>query len=253
MDLLSKKDFGILRLSFNRDSKRNSLNIELCQALKAQLDEAQEDPAVRVVVLTSEQEVFCAGADMEALRKDPDGMEAALLGLFDTLRHFTKPIIASVQGPCVGEGVAMLMFADVVFAAKEAVFALPSTALAKTPRFGIIEWGTLCANPRLFAQKLMLSEPMNAQEALEMGLITATLDNEHLEAGVTAQATRLAVLPPKAVQATRALLKREFFTLFDERWDEDETVYHKQAASPEAAEALQAFLEGRKPVFVHEE
>ena len=52
MDLLSKKDFGILRLSFNRESKRNSLNVELCQTLRTQLENAQTDPDVRVVMLT---------------------------------------------------------------------------------------------------------------------------------------------------------------------------------------------------------
>ncbi len=250
MDLLSKKDFGILRVSFNRESKRNSLNIELCQTLRAQLEDAQKDPDVRVVMLTSEQEVFCAGADMEAFSKTPDEMEVALQELFETLRRFTKPIIASVQGPCVGEGLALLLFADLVYGTKEAVFAFPSTALAKTPRFGIVEWGTLSANPRLFAQKLMLSEPMNAQEALEIGLLTATLESEHLESVVTAQATRLAVLPPKAVQATRALLKREFLALLDKRWEQDEALYQAHAASNEAEEAMHAFLEGRKPVFV---
>lgn len=252
MDLLSKKNFGILRLSFNRESKRNSLNVELCQTLRTQLENAQTDPDVRVVMLTSEQEVFCAGVDMEALSKTPDEVDGALQDLFDALRHFTKPIIASVQGPCVGEGLAILLFADLVYGTKEAVFAFPSTALAKTPRFGIVEWGMHCANPRLFAQKLMLSEPMNAQEALEIGLLTAALEDEHLESVTTAQATRLAVLPPKAVQATRALLKREFLSLLDKRWEQDETLYQTHAASDEATEAMKAFLEGRKPVFVRE-
>ena len=249
MDLLVNKEFGLMRLSFNREAKRNSLNISLCNALRDALVQAQTDPAVRVVMLESEQEVFCAGADMEEMRDKAEALESALVELFDTLRHFTKPVIAGVYGPCVGEGVSLLLFADMVFASAEAVFAFPSTALAKIPRFGITEWASRCANPRLLAQKLLLSEPMNAQEALSIGLVTAVTDRDSLPGMLAEKAARLTVLPPAAVQATRLLLNREFLAALDKHWNSDLLMYEEQTASDEAAEALAAFLEKRAPVY----
>ncbi len=250
MDLIINKEFGVLRLSFNRAAKRNALNIELAQALTQALEDADNDDAVRVIVLESEQDVFCAGADMEEMKKTPDELDDALQSLFETLARTRKPIIAAVLGPTVGEGVAILLYADIVLAAKEAVFAFPSTALAKIPRFGLVQWGARCANPRLFTQKILLSEPMTAQEALEMGLVTAVTERDAMADALARHASRLAVLPPKAVQATRSLLRREFISAVNRSAAEDNLLYAEISDSSEAREALAAFLEGRAPVFV---
>lgn len=103
------------------------------------------------------------------------------------------------------------------------------------------------------AEKLLLSEPISADEAQAMRLITRVIDDEHLDQIVAAKTARLAVLPPGAVAGTKALLTAARRKALAELTDYEESLYARQARSPEAAEALKAFLEGRKPTFKTED
>lgn len=252
MDLIIEKNYGVLHLTFNRHQKRNALSIALCNSLREALESAKDNPSIRVVQIDSEQEVFCAGADMEEMLKMPEALNQALDGLFRTLLHFTKPIVASVKGPCVGEGLALLLFADMVYASKEAVFSYPATALARTQRFGIAHWYGRCPQPKLLAQKILLAEPISAFEAESLGLVTQVFELDDLAVAVANKLARLVVLPPNAVQATREALLRDFIRGVEQDWERDQAIYNEQAASAEAEEALNAFMEGRKPVFAPE-
>ena len=137
-NIISSLEFGVLRLSLNRMAKRNALNVALCQELTQALEEASQNTAVRVVILQSEPDVFSAGADMEETQKKPQELDEALSALFAALNRFPKTIIASVKGPCVAEGLLVVLYADLVYASQDALFSFPATALARTPRFGAI-------------------------------------------------------------------------------------------------------------------
>ena len=103
------------------------------------------------------------------------------------------------------------------------------------------------------AEKLLLSEPISADEAEAMRLITRVVEDEHLDNVVAAKTARLAVLPPLAVAGTKAVLKAARGEEIERSIRLEEEIYARQSATPEAAEALKAFLEGRRPVFQAEE
>ncbi|WP_443743608.1 enoyl-CoA hydratase-related protein [Sutterella sp.] len=249
MSIQSSLQYGILRLTIDRKERRNALTADMFRALADALRAAEADPKTRVVLLQAAGSVFSAGADLEEMLAAPEAAEAAADDFFSTISAFTKPVIAAVNGPCVGEAFTALLYCDLVYAGSHALFSLPAVALARTPRWGAATVMALAAGPSKAAEKLLLSEPISADEAEAMRLITRVVEDEHLENVVAAKTARLAVLPPSAVAGTKQVLRAARAKLLADAAPFEEEVYRRQAVSPEAAEALKAFLEGRRPVF----
>ena len=237
--------YGILHLTIDRVERRNALTAEMFADLADELDQAIMQTAVRVVLLKSSGNVFSAGADLEEMFSAPEDLERETRRFFDS--------IAQVSGPCVGEAFAALLYCDLVYVSPQALFSLPAVALARTPRYGAAQIMAAAAGYPAAAEKLLLSEPISADEAQAMRLITRVIDDEHLDQVVAAKTARLAVLPPGAVAGTKALLTAARRKALADLTDYEENLYARQARSPEAAEALKAFLEGRKPIFKTED
>ena len=252
MSIQTSLQYGILHLTLDRKERRNALTADMLRTLAQALNDAAADPKVRVVLLKAAGSVFCAGADLEETLRTPEAVDEAAVAYFDALAKFPKPVIAEVSGPCVGEGFITLLYCDLVYAGAHALFSLPTVALARTPRFGSASIITAAAGYPKAAEKLLLSEPISADEAEAMRLITRVVDDEQLESVVAAKTARLAVLPPLAVAGTKAALRAARDRVTEGVSDFEEEIFHRQAATPEAAEALKAFLEGRKPVFQSE-
>ena len=245
--------YGILHLTIDRVERRNALTAEMFADLADELDQAIMQTAVRVVLLKSSGTVFSAGADLEEMFSAPEDLERETRRFFDSIAKFPKPIIAQVSGPCVGEAFAALLYCDLVYVSPQALFSLPAVALARTPRYGAAQIMAAAAGYPAAAEKLLLSEPISADEAQAMRLITRVIDDEHLDQVVAAKTARLAVLPSGAVAGTKALLAAARRKALADLTDYEENLYARQARSPEAAEALKAFLEGRKPIFKTED
>lgn len=245
MAILSNTEFGILRLTISRAQKRNSINAEMFDTMTEALSRAASDDAVRVVLLQGGEQIFSAGADLEEMRV----LDRAMTNFFAALRAFPKPVVAQVMGPCVGDALSMLLYCDLVYASERALFSLPCVALGQTTRFGSAFIMAAAAGLPRATEKLMLSEPITAAEALEMRIITGIADDESLDNLVASKVARLAVLPPGAVRAMKALLTGPRNKALEVAAEEEEAVWRRQAGSAEAAEALAAFLEGRKPAF----
>ncbi len=249
MSVKALYDYGILHLTLDNPRKRNAINTAMFTSLTQSLLEAENNPNVRVVLLKGDEHIFSAGADMEEMQTATDALDEAMTAFFDTLRNFTKPVVAQVSGPAVGEALTTLLYCDLIYVAKKALFSMPNVALARAPRFGAARLMAQAAGLPQAAEKLLLSEPISADEALQMRLVTAVYEDEDLEKVVNAKVARLAVLPPNAVRATKMLLARQRNNPMLHEVDEEESLYRTQRDSQEAAEALSAFLEGRKPVF----
>ena len=249
MTILSKFEFGVLRLSIDHPMKRNAINADMFDALTEALVQASQDESVRVVLMQGGEQIFSAGADLEQMRSAPEILDQAMVRFFEVIKNFKKPIVAQVNGPCVGEAFTMLLYCDLVYASDKALFSIPSVALGRTTRFGAALMMATSAGIVRAAEKLMLSEPISANEALDMRLITGIADEDSLDQLVASKVARLAVLPPQAVQATKTLLTLSRNQLLNILTDDEEAIWHRQNLSEEAKEALAAFLEGRKPSF----
>ncbi|MGW0176531.1 enoyl-CoA hydratase [Rhodococcus sp. NPDC003322] len=187
--LYDRTDGGVAVLTLNRPERLNSWGRDIAAAFYAAVDRAEADPDVRVLLVTGKGRAFCAGADMGSSTDIGDAFESdapvdvtALMG--DRPPHFLtsvhKPVVAAINGPCVGIGLTYALMCDVRFAADGAKFAAPFA------RRGLIaEHGIAWILPRLagwgVALDLLLSgRTFLAREAADLGLVAAVLPPEDL-------------------------------------------------------------------------
>jgi enoyl-CoA hydratase/carnithine racemase len=241
---------GVATIEIARPEKKNALTLSMYDALLAAVDAAQSDPAVRALLLTGQPGVFTAGNDLEDfLKRPPVGEDSPVFRLMKALSRCDKPVVAAVTGIAVGIGTTMLLHCDLVYVSAEARLTMPFVALGLVPEFGS-SW----LLPRLMghvraAEKLLLGDPFTAAEAVELGLANAVLPPAEVVPHARRIAERFNALPPQAVRETKRLLRQPLTEPIERAMQAEASVFVERLRSPEAREALQAFLEKRKPDF----
>jgi enoyl-CoA hydratase/carnithine racemase len=237
----------VARIRFDRPEKKNAITAEMYARLAEALAAADADPEVRAVLLHGTAECFTAGNDVaDFLKRAPGGEGSPTWRLFETLPGLQKPIVAAVGGPAVGIGSTLLLHCDLVYAATNARFQLPFVPLGIVPEFGSTLLLPMLAGYQRAAELLLLGQPFGAQKAYEVGLVTEVVAPEALLGKAESTAALLAALPPESLRLTKKLMKS---TPVRERIMEEGRLFLERLRSPEAKEALSAFLEKRKPRF----
>ena len=211
---------------------------------------ADADRQVRAVLLSGTAECFTAGNDVADFLNAPrqPGSSPAR-ALFDTLPNMKKPVVAAVGGPAIGIGTTLLLHCDLVYAAPNARFQLPFVPLGIVPEFGSTFLLPRLAGYQRAAELLLLGQPFSAQKAHEVGIVTAVIPQDSLLAEAEKVAAMLASLPPESVRLTKRLLKARYAEALASTIDEETRLFTERLSSPEAKEAMSAFLEKRKPDF----
>ena len=234
----------------DRPDKKNAITAEMYVQLAEALAAADADPRVRAILLYGSRDCFTAGNDIaDFLKRPPSGSGSPTWRLFDVLPSLAKPIVAAVGGPAIGIGTTLLLHCDLVYAASQARFQLPFVPLGIVPEFGSTYLLPLLAGYQRAAELLLLGQPFDAQKALNLGLVTEVVDPEALLATAEKAATRLAELPPESLRLTKRLLKASHADIVRRTLEEEGRIFRERLDSPEAKEALRAFLEKRKPDF----
>ena len=245
MPIVTTIEGRIAQVAIDRPEKRNTLSSELCKDLAREFLELNDDTRVRSIVLCGHNNVFCAGLDIEEQLAENTPIFNEFQKVIDALDALSKPVVAAVSGPAVSQGAAMLYHCDLVFAGEHALFSMPGLALGQTPRYGVSLLAVKSGGYKLAAQKLLLSEPISAAEAVAMGLVNHIV----VMTVAGAAALRLASLPPEAMAATKRLLKAAYMSgLSEQRKLEEEAASHLEG-SAESKEAFSAFMEKRQPKF----
>ena len=244
----SETEGRIARIRFDRLDKKNAITAEMYAQLGAALAAADADSQVRAVLLHGSADCFTAGNDVADFLNVPRKPGASpARALFDALPNMKKPVVAAVGGPAVGIGSTMLLHCDLVFAAPNARFQLPFVPLGIVPEFGSTFLLPLLAGYQRAAKLLLLGQPFTAQEALEAGIVTAVVSDVMGEAEKAAIA--LAALPPESIRLTKRLMRARYAEALAATIDEETRIFTERLSSPEAKEAMSAFLEKRKPDF----
>jgi enoyl-CoA hydratase/carnithine racemase len=237
----------IARIRFDRPEKKNAITADMYTQLSDALAKADADPDVRAVLLHGTAECFTAGNDVaDFLKRAPGGEGSPTWRLFEVLPSLQKPIVAAVGGPAVGIGSTLLLHCDLVYAASNARFQLPFVPLGIVPEFGSTLLLPMLAGYQRAAELLLLGQPFGAQKAYEVGMVTEVVAPEELMQKADAVAAQLAALPPESLRLTKKLMKG---TPVRERIMEEGRLFLERLRSPEAKEAMTAFLEKRKPRF----
>lgn len=241
---------GILTVRINRPEKRNALTTAMYGALADALLRADEEPAVRVVLLCGSDDCFTSGNDItDFVNFPPTGSDSPVLRFLHAATHAAKPIIAVVSGPAVGVGTTLLLHCDLVYASDTATFQMPFVSLGLCPEAGSTLLLPQLVGHQRASELLLLGEPFTAVRAEQLGIVTAVVPHAELLRTAHAKALRLAAQPAAAVRMTKMLLKRGNAAQLQETALFELECFLARLASPEAQEALQAFMERRKADF----
>lgn len=239
---------GVLTLQLHRPDKKNALTRAMYSTLASALDAAQDNPEVRVILLTGGSQCFTSGNDLQ------DFLQGGALAEDSPVFHFMralfdcgKPVVAAVAGPAVGIGTTLLLHCDLVYVSADAYLQMPFVTLGLCP-----EYGSSLILPRLLGMQranalLLLGEAFSGEQAAVWGLANAALaDGPQTLAHARQQALRLAEQPAQALALSRQLLRAEQREALRARIHEEGRLFAERLQSAEARAALLAFLQRRK-------
>ena len=235
----------------NRPKHLNALNGPTMDALCGALEELDDDEAVRAIVVTGSERAFAAGADIaEMAGATPiDMLRSNRIGQWDRVRRITKPVIAAVNGWCLGGGCELAMALDLIVAGEGAKFGQPEINIGVTPGAG----GSQRLPRAIGKSKAMLSiltgEPMTALEAERAGLVAKIVPDELVVEDALALAAQIAAKSPIAVRLAKEEVNAAYEMSLTEGLAHERRLFYLLFASEDQKEGMAAFLEKRTPDF----
>ncbi len=241
---------GVCTIEIARPEKKNALTVAMYQQMADAIAAAHDEGSVRVILIHGQPEIFTAGNDLEDFMKNPPADEKAPVFQFmAALGYAEKPVVIAVNGAAVGIGTTMLLHADLVYCADNAMFSMPFVNLGLCSEFASSLLVPLAAGYHKAAEKLLLGEPMSAEEALEMKIVNRILPPGEVLDYAKKQAARFTQLPPASVRETKRLMKAGFRTITEKIIQDEAKSFARMLRTDEAKEAFSAFFERRKPDF----
>jgi enoyl-CoA hydratase/carnithine racemase len=243
------RDGAVLEISFARPDKKNALSNAMYRAATEALEAAEKDAAIRVVLFSSEGDVFTAGNDLADFAGVAAGKQGDLAahGFIEALARAEKPIVAAVPGLAVGVGTTMLLHCDLVYLAETAKLTTPFVNLALVPEAASSLLLPLrIGHARAFAM-FALGEGLSGPEAFALGLANKLLPQNEVLGAARQAAQALAIRPLGAVLATKRLMRDAERILA--QIAKEGAIFAQRLQTAEAREAFRAFAERRPPDF----
>lgn len=255
--LLVELDSGVLTLTLNRPDRLNAFNEAMHLALRAGIQRAHDDPAVRAVLLTGAGRGFCAGQDLGDRDPRKGGPKPDLGHTIETfynptlrlIRALDKPVVCAVNGVAAGAGANIAFACDIVLAARSARFIQAFAKIGLIPDAGG-SWSLARLVGEQRAKGLTLTaEPLLAEQAVDWGLIWKAVDDDDLMNEAGALAAKLAAGPTLGLGLTKQLIQEAATNDLDTHLDRERDCQREAGFSDDYAEGVAAFLEKRSARF----
>jgi enoyl-CoA hydratase/carnithine racemase len=237
-------------ITLRRPEKKNALTQDMYLAMSEAINSAQNNAAIRCIVITGGSGVFTAGNDLEDFLKDgtanSDKPRASnAIKFLHALANNTKPIIAAVDGIAIGVGTTMLFHCDYVLASTSATFSTPFIHLGLVPEgaSSLLVPRTM-GHQRAFAM-LVMGRTVSAEEAREAGFVNAVVATGHTETEARKVAREICALPAEAVALSRKLLKPAPEEII-QRINQESALFGERMRSDEAVNAFKRFFARKK-------
>ena len=253
-ELLISQDGFVRTLQLNRPDRRNALSERLKAALISEILSADEDDAVRALILTGTgEQAFCAGADLKDMREgDQEGrkfrspMSRVERNLFEVALEFKKPLIAALNGSAVAGGFELALACDLRVSHPKAQFGLPETKIGMGANFGSVVLPRLIP-PAKALEMLMTGQYIEADEALRLGLLNKVVEPSSVLGVSMTLAQQIAQNAPISVRRVKAVAMKGLSMPISEALRQDPGL--NPYLSEDRQEGIQARLEKRAPVW----
>lgn len=250
-------DQAVATITLNRPEARNALTTEAKVRLHQALRQCADDQAIRAVILTGAGQAFCAGQD---LREHADQLEAGGTPTDTVREHYNpmvrlltampKPVIAALPGVAAGAGAALALACDFRIAARRASLLMAFARVGLGPDSGVSWTLTRLAGPAVAAELLMLAEPVPAERALTLGLLTKVVDDDALSEQARELADRLAAGPTAAYGAIKESLIYSAGHDLGDALEKEAELQARMGATDDHRLATAAFLNKRQPRYL---
>jgi 2-(1,2-epoxy-1,2-dihydrophenyl)acetyl-CoA isomerase len=244
-------------LTLQRPARYNALTLELKNGLLAALGELAAADGVRALVLTGAGKAFCVGQDLgehaEALRRDPatafDTVAEHYNPIVRGLAELPFPVIAAINGPCVGAGLGFALACDLRVAAAGASFSTAFTGIGLTADSGLSASLARAVGVSRALELLLLGESFTAEDARAWGLVRSVVPADEVLASALELARRLAAGPTRAYAEVRRAVRQAAVAPLPDVLAAEAAAQARLAVTADHLQAVAAFLEKRRPTF----
>ncbi len=252
--ILVEKRGSVAIITINRPEKLNALGHKVHIEGVEALEKLRKDAEVRVVVITGAGEkAFIAGADIsEFAGQTPVSQRSSFQEktLFNSLDNFPKPVIAMINGFCLGGGCEVALACDLRIAGEKARFGQPEINLGIIPGGGGTQRLTRLIGEGKSMELILTGDMIDANTALNLGLVNHVYSAEELETKTMELANKIAEKSPIALQMAKEAVKLAAKSNLDEGLRREVDLFAICFSSQDKEEGVAAFLEKRKPVFI---
>jgi methylglutaconyl-CoA hydratase len=246
-------DGPLRRVVLHRPEVRNAFDEAMIRELTDVFEALSREPGVRVVVLSGEGKIFCAGADVNWMRRAgsytrEENLEDArrMARMLRTIDTCARPVVGMVRGAAIGGGVGLCAVCDIVVASDNTVFSLAEVKLGILPA-AISPYVLRAIGARQARDCFLTGDRFGADEARRIGLVHRVVPDADLEASVGKAVSSLLTSGPEAVATAKRLIETVSRLPVDEAFSVTSQTIAERRASEEGREGLSAFLEKRKP------
>jgi len=247
---------GVARITLDRPDAANALDLALSRELMHAAIAADEDPAVRAVLIAANGRMFCAGGDLGSFRHAGEGVPALLKEmttyLHAAISRFARmraPVVGAVGGAAAGAGLSLLCALDYVVASEEAKFTLAYTQVGLAPDGSSTYWLPRLLGARRAVELMLTNRRLDAEEAFDWGLVNRVVSPEAVEEEAEAVARQLAAGPTEAYGLVKKLVLESAGNTLETQMELESRAIADAARTEDAKEGMAAFFEKRDPTF----
>jgi enoyl-CoA hydratase len=247
--IVTRHDGHVATVQLNRPKVLNALNLALMVELVEGLEELDNDPEVRCIVIHGSERAFAAGADItEMAEASPvDMLERDQFKRWDRIRKIRKPIIAAVSGVALGGGCELVMICDMIIASETARFGQPEILIGVMPGAGGTQRLTRAVGKALAMEMVLTGRMISAADAHAAGLINRVVPVEFYLDEAMKLAREVAARPPISVKLAKESVLKSFDTTINDGLEFERKNFYLLFATDDMKEGMAAFLEKRKP------